>query len=106
MMAYKRYETKLFQEQLESIATKDKSIIKRIEKAVARLATHPDIHDGSLHGTLAGHLKKWVGRNKYRIIYKYCEYCHQVNGKQCEDCDRPDNSVIFCSVRKRDKAYD
>ena len=105
-MAYVRYETKLFSEQLRKIKKSDRAFARRIENAVRRLVKNPHTHDGPLKGPRSGQLKKYVGKNDYRITFKYCEYCLRLNKSKCAECTLPDNAVVFQEVFLRGEGYD
>lgn len=105
-MAYEKYETDLFRDQLRKFRKSDRATAERIEAAIRRLVRYPHTHDGPLKGPFSGHLKKYVGKNKHRIIFKYCAHCLQTRKTKCDDCELPDNAVIFHMVFLRGEGYD
>jgi len=106
VVAYKRYETELFTEQLQRIRCADRTVAQRIDKILNRILKNPEIYDGLLKGPRAGQCKKRAVDEKYRIVYKYCELCLKLNKEKCADCDLPDDAVIFREVFRRDEGYD
>jgi hypothetical protein len=106
MVAYKRYETELFAEQLQRIRHADKATAERIDKVLSRLIRNPEAYDGLLKGPRAGQCKKRAVDQKYRIVYKYCELCLKLNKEKCSDCDLPNDAVIFREVFRRNEGYD
>jgi mRNA-degrading endonuclease RelE of RelBE toxin-antitoxin system len=105
-VAYKRYETELFAEQLQRIRRLDKVTAERIDRVLSRLLENPEMYDKLLKGPRAGQCCKRAAGQKYRIVYKYCKLCLRLNGKKCAGCDLPDDAVIFREVFRRDEGYD
>ncbi len=101
VMKNERYETELYQEQFKKIQKQDGAAAERIEAAAQRLVQYPHTYDGALKGPWSGHLKKYVGKNKYRIVFKYCEHCLKTTKEKCQDCTLPDNAVVLCAVFPR-----
>lgn len=100
--------TELFTEKLESVKLHDPSGFDRIVKVRDRLLTNPNIADGKMHGVFNGRLKKYVGKNGYRIIYYWCMLCRKENrklDKACDSCEEiPDQSVIFFDLYHKNKS--
>jgi len=88
-----------FARKLERIQFDDPPGHARILKVIDRLLENPDDADGTMHGRYRGRLKKYVGRNDYRLIYAWCHLCLKANKKYeagCQSCEAiSDNSVIF-----------
>jgi hypothetical protein len=88
-----------FADKLEDIRKTDLKGYSRIQQVIDRLLVNPGDADGKMHGQYHGRLKKYVGRNDYRVIYYWCEVCRKENKRlesTCEQCESlPDKSVIF-----------
>lgn len=105
-MAYKHYESELFTKQKRQLCKKDKPLEQKIEEAMTKILENPENHDSTLKGPRAGELKKKVIKERYRIIYRYCDHCKSVSQEEhCAGCDGQ-NSVIFKEVFHRDEGYD
>jgi mRNA-degrading endonuclease RelE of RelBE toxin-antitoxin system len=106
-MKYQRYETREFSKQLESIRTSDKKTFQRIEDVIKRVLENPSGFDSTLKGPRSGQVKKKVG--KFRVVYKYCEYCLQTAKAQCNECAEnsiPSDAIVLLEVFRRDEGYD
>jgi hypothetical protein len=102
MSRYLYQPTERFSARLNKIKEVDPAGYKRIRNVVDRLLANPEDTDGQMHGAHRGKLKKYVGRQGYRLIYYYCELCRKANQwleDVCERCETmPDRSVIFFDV--------
>jgi len=108
-MPYERYETQLFTEQLAEIRRLDKKAAEQLDGATVRIIEHPEVNDGSLKGDRAGSFKKKAVDRKYRIIWRYCQWCIKVRQGRCQDCAAgafPESVVILEEVRLRRDGYD
>jgi hypothetical protein len=106
-MPNSRYETQLFQEQLEDIRRSDKNAAQRIDKVLDRIVQTPQLNDGQLRGPRSGKFKKKAVDQKYRIVFSYCQFCIKTKKERCECCkQRPDDSVILEEVFPRSEGYD
>ena len=106
-MAYEPYETELFAAQMQKL--RDKALWDQFNKTVENLIEHPELADSSLRGPRSGSFKKKFFHERYRIIFRYCEYCLKTKKKQCSDCaqeSRPPNSIVFEEVFERGEGYD
>ena len=88
-----------FADKLDDIKKIDPKGYDRIQQVIDRLLANPGDADGKMHGEYHGRMKKYVGRNNYRLIYYWCELCRKENRRlesACEQCESlPDQSVIF-----------
>ena len=106
-MAYEPYESELFYKQMQKL--RDKTLVEQFDETVEKLMEHPELNDGQLKGDRAGTFKKKFFHRRYRITFKYCEFCLQTKKKQCTDCEqegRGPKSIIFLEVFERDEGYD
>ncbi len=106
-MPNQRYETELYQEQIAEIRKGDRKAAEQIEAIVGRVIANPHINDGSLKGNRARSFKKKAVDRKYRITFRYCQWCLKVPKERCGDCAaREEQSVIIEDVFLRRDGYD
>lgn len=106
-MAYDPYESELFIAQMQGL--REKTLKEQFDEAVEKLMEHPELNDGQLKADRAGTFKKKFFHKRYRITFKYCEFCLQTRKKQCADCEqekRGPKSIIFLEVFERGEGYD
>jgi hypothetical protein len=106
-MAYDPYESELFSSQMQRL--REKTLWEQFNDAVEKLIEHPELNDGQLKGDRAGTFKKKFFHKRYRIIFKYCQFCLQTKKVQCPDCareERSPDSIIFLEVFERGDGYD
>jgi mRNA-degrading endonuclease RelE of RelBE toxin-antitoxin system len=107
-MPYIKYESELFSKQWKDLCKKDKPLEDRFTEVVKAIVLNPENFDGTLKGDRAGSLKKKAVGNHYRLIYRYCKRCLQVDKKRCVECEssqRDADSVIFEEVFHRNDDY-
>jgi hypothetical protein len=108
-MAYERYQTDLFPEQIDKLCRKDAPLRVAFDDAIAKILETPQANDGQLKGPRSGTFKKYVQNKKYRVIFAFCEHCISVyEGKRCSRCsdEAPTTIVVFIEAFKRDDGYD
>jgi hypothetical protein len=106
-MGRSRYETELFMSQMSRFT--DKAVKAGLEDAITKILEHPELSDGQLKGPRAGSFKKKVFQKKYRILFRYCDFCLKVRKVRCSDCaeqKRPENSLVFLEAFHRKDDYD
>lgn len=100
--------TPVFALKMAKIEKHDRPGHARILGVIDRLLSNPADADGWMHGGQHGRLKKYVGRNDYRLIYHWCEQCRKEGKKLAEQCgfchEVKDNSVIFFDVYHKNEA--
>lgn len=79
MAKYEYRETKKFEKRIEKIEMRDPAGFAEIEKVIDRLLDNPSLSDGPLCGDKKGQFKKYVGRDRYRLSYTWCEICKKYN---------------------------
>ena len=107
-MPYQPYESDLFSRQLKQLCKKDKPLERKLSDTINDIIAHPENYDSSLQGERYLSVKKKAVRERYRIIYKYCERCLTITKQACPDCaadNRPKGSIIFEEVFNRDDGY-
>lgn len=106
-MPNQRYESELYQEQIAEIRRRDKRAAEQIENVVARIVSNPQGNDGALKGDRARSFKKKAVDRKYRITFRYCQWCLAVPKDRCNDCaNRAPEGVIIEDVFLRRDGYD
>ena len=106
-MAYDPYESALFGSQMQRLRRKD--LLEQFDDTVAKLIEHPELNDGQLKGDRTGTFKKKFFHKRYRITFKYCEFCLKTKKTQCSECaqeNRSARSITFLEVFERDEGYD
>ena len=97
-----------FLARLEEVKKNDPAGYKRIMKVIDRLLANPADADGKMQGLYHGRLKKYVGRDDYRLIYQHCQVCRKENRRQEESCPTcpalPDQSVIFFDLYHKNES--
>lgn len=107
-MAHHPYESETFSKQFKQLCKKDKPLEKKLNDAIDEILQNPENFDSTLKASRSGSVKKKAVKERYRIIYRYCERCLMTNKKSCADCTtqkRPTKSVIFEEVFHRDEGY-
>ena len=108
MAKFTYFPTPDFSSKLEKIEKHDRPGHRRILGVIERLLLNPSDADGWMHGEHHGRLKKYVGRNDYRLIYHWCEICRKEGKKLAAECgfchEVRDNSVIFFDVYHKNEA--
>lgn len=106
-MAYDPYESELFSKQMQKL--RDKTLWEQFNETIEKLMEHPELNDGPLKGPRSGTFKKKFFHRRYRITFRYCDFCLQTKKQQCQDCQeekRPAKSIVFLEVFERDEGYD
>jgi hypothetical protein len=81
--------TDLFSKKLDQVRVTDPPGYKRVQKVIDRLLFTPGNADGKMTGVYNGRLKKYAGRQDYRIIYHWCQLCRKENSRvqnKCRNC--------------------
>jgi len=108
MPSFTYFPTPAFASKLAKIEKHDPPGFTRILDVIDRILNNPSEADGWMHGEYKGQLKKYVGRNDYRILYNWCELCRKQEKKLEEKCgfcqEVGDNSVIFFNVYHKNEA--
>jgi hypothetical protein len=108
MPQFSYFPTPTFRTKLEKIEKHDRPGHARILGVIGRLLVNPTDADGWMHGEHHGRLKKYVGKNDYRLIYHWCELCRKEGKKLEEQCgfchEVTDNTVIFFDVYHKNEA--
>lgn len=103
MAKYEYRETKKFTKRIEKIKRRDSVGFAEIKKVIDRLLNNPSLSDGPLRGDKKGQLKKYVGRDRYRLSYTCCEICKKYNLQEKNICNNhcgtfQHNTVLFIDV--------
>jgi hypothetical protein len=107
-MAYVTIQTGLFAKQWKHLCKKDKPLELKLTEAMKDIAEHPENFDSPLKADRVHSVKKKVARERYRIVYRYCERCIQLHRQTCSMCtmaERCTNTIIFEEVFHRDDGY-
>lgn len=108
MSKYAEYRSEMFSKQYKGLTKKDRPLAKQLDQAIADIISDPGNFDSSLKADRKRSVKKKAVKERYRIIYRYCERCIQVHGSRCADCVAhgfPVESVILEEVFNRDSGY-
>jgi hypothetical protein len=107
-MAYNPFETDLFAKQFRQLCKKDKPLERKLTDTINDIIKNPENFDSTLQGERFRCVKKKAVRERYRIVYRYCERCLVTANHACDDCaaqKRPATSIIFEEVFNRDEGY-
>ncbi|MDE3062865.1 MAG: hypothetical protein KGJ51_07360 [Acidobacteriota bacterium] len=95
--------------QFKALCKKDKPLEKLLLDAIGDIVAHPDNFDTPLKADRNRSVKKKAIRERYRIIYRYCERCFAVHKNLCDGCemalDNPPKAIVFEEVFHRDDGY-
>jgi mRNA-degrading endonuclease RelE of RelBE toxin-antitoxin system len=108
-MAYSIYRTDLFEKQLRNLCKKDKPLEKLLLGVINDIASHPENFASSLKAERNRSVKKKAVKERYRIVYRFCERCFVVHKDMCDGCEmngnNPPTIITLEEVFRRDDGY-